>query len=181
MVVGFKDAIMWARDSFCNCDGRAVIRDWMLHFCGTARQETVEITAEVTMNTTFYKGEKPCFTFVLYTNIHRGCHNDINLVRRLAQPPMAEMTVWKYLAGIEARPEMAAAVAAIKASPIIRLNFDVTADFLTGFISQNTPTMRVESVNHHGGRGHGGGGRGVRRPGRPLSNRQPRQRPWRPR
>jgi hypothetical protein len=57
---------------------------------------------------------------------------------------------------------MAAAVAAVKALPTIRLNFDVTADFLTGFVSQNTPTMIVTSVNHHGGRGHGGGGRGGR-------------------
>jgi hypothetical protein len=78
---------------------------------------------------------------------------------------MAEMDellkVRKYLAGIEA-PEMAAAVVAVKASPTIRLNFDVTADFLTDFVSQNTPTMRMASVNHHGGRGHGGGGRGGR-------------------
>jgi hypothetical protein len=164
MVSDFKDAITWARDSFRNRDGRSVMQDWMLHFCGTARQETVEITAEATMNNTFYKGEKPRFTFVLYTNIHRGCHNEINSVRRLAQPPTAEMDellkVRKYLKGIEA-PEMAAAVAAVKASPTIRLNFDVTADFLTGFVTQNTPSVRVASVTH-GGQGRGGTGRGGR-------------------
>jgi hypothetical protein len=32
MVVGFKDAITWARDSFRNRDGRAVMQDWMLHW-----------------------------------------------------------------------------------------------------------------------------------------------------
>ena len=37
MVSEFKDVITWARDSFCNCDGRQVMLDWMLHFCGTAR------------------------------------------------------------------------------------------------------------------------------------------------
>jgi hypothetical protein len=61
MVVGFKDAITWARDSFRNRDGRAVMQDWMLHFCGTARQETVEITAEATMNTTFIKERNPFY------------------------------------------------------------------------------------------------------------------------
>jgi hypothetical protein len=104
MVVGFEDTNTWACDSFCNRDDQTVMRDWMLHFCGTARQETVEITAEATMNNTFYKGKKPCFTFVLYTNIHCGCHNAINSVCCLAQPPMAEMDellkVRNYLAGI---------------------------------------------------------------------------------
>jgi hypothetical protein len=32
MIVGFKDAKMWAHDSFRDRDGRAVMRDWMLHF-----------------------------------------------------------------------------------------------------------------------------------------------------
>ena len=74
------------------------------------------------MNMTFYKGEKPRFTFIVYANIHRGYHNEINFVRRLAQPPLAEMDellkVRKYLKGIEA-PEMAAAVTAVKALPTI--------------------------------------------------------------
>ena len=91
----------------------------MLHFCGIARQETVEITAKATINTTFYKGEKPPFMFMLYTNIDRGFHNEINLVRKLAQPPLAKMDeflkVRKCLKRIEA-PEMAAAVEAVKAS-----------------------------------------------------------------
>ena len=162
MVSEFKDAITWARDLFRNQNGRQVMLDWMLHFSGTARQETVEITAEATMNMTFYKGEKPRFTFIVYANIHRGYHNEINFVRRLAQPPLAEMDellkVRKYLKGIEA-PEMAAAAAAVKASPTIRLNFDQTADFLTGFVSQNSPSVRVASVTH-GGRGRGGGASG---------------------
>jgi hypothetical protein len=161
MVVGFKDAITWARDSFRDRDGRAVMRDWMLHFCGAARQETVEIAAEATMDTTFYKGEKPHFMFVIYTNIHRGCHNNINAVRCLAQPRLTEMDknlkVRKYLTGIQA-PELAAAVAAVKATPNIKSSFDLTADFLTGFVKQNTPTMRISSVTNHGGRGRGGGG-----------------------
>ena len=100
-----------------NRDGRQVMLDWMLHFCGTAQQETVEITAEATMNTTFYKGEKPRFTFILYTNIHRGCHKEINSV------PLAEMDellkMRKYLKGILEAPEMAAAVTAVKALPTI--------------------------------------------------------------
>jgi hypothetical protein len=175
MVVDFKDAITWARDSFRSRDGRAVMRDWMLHFCGTARQETVEITAEATMNNTFYKGEKPRFTFVTYTSIHRGCHNEINSVRRLAQPRVAEMDellkVRKYLKGIEA-PEMAAAVAAVKASPTIRLNFDTTADFLTGFVTQNSSSVRVASLTHGGG---GRGGRGGRGRGRGRGQDQDRQ------
>jgi hypothetical protein len=29
---GIKDAITWARDSFRNRDGRAVMQDWMLHW-----------------------------------------------------------------------------------------------------------------------------------------------------
>ena len=66
------------------------------------------------------------------------------------------LKVRKYLSGIEAA-EMAAAVAAVKASPTIRLNFDTTADFRTGFVTQNTPSMRIASVAH-GGRGRGGGG-----------------------
>jgi hypothetical protein len=46
-MVGFKDAITWARDRFVLVTvGRDA--DWMLHFCGTARQETVEIQAETT-------------------------------------------------------------------------------------------------------------------------------------
>jgi hypothetical protein len=135
-----------------------------VHFCGIARQETVEITAEATMDTTFYKGEKPCFTFVLlYNNIHRGCHNDINVVRRLAQPRLQEMDeglkVRKYLTGIQA-PEMAAAVAVVKATPNIKASFDLTSDFLTGFMKQNNSTMRISLVTNHGGRGRGGRGRG---------------------
>jgi hypothetical protein len=55
MVVGFKDGIIWARDSFHNRDGPAVMSNWMVHFCGTARQETVGITAEATMNNTSTK------------------------------------------------------------------------------------------------------------------------------
>jgi hypothetical protein len=176
MVVGFKDAITWARDSFRARDGRAVMADWMLHFCGTARQETVEIQAETTeRETSFY------FRFV---HKHpRICHNDINSVRRLAQPPMAEMDellkVRKYLTGIEA-PEMAAAVAAVKASPTIRLSFDQTADFLTGFVTQNTPSMKISSVTH-GGRGRGGGGRSGRGrgPDPPRSGPGPWRRPFR--
>jgi hypothetical protein len=78
------------------------------------------------MNTTFYKGERPRFTFILYTNIHCGCHNDINSVCHLAHPPMAEMDellkVRKYLAESKA-PEMAAAIATVKASPAIRFEF----------------------------------------------------------
>jgi hypothetical protein len=114
MMVFFKDDITWVHDSFRARDGRAVMADWMLHFCGTTRQETVEIQAKTTMNITFYKGEMPRFTFVLYTSrIHRICHNEINSVCCLAQPPMAEMDellkVRKYLTGIEA-PEMAATV-----------------------------------------------------------------------
>jgi hypothetical protein len=49
---------------------------------------------------------------------------------------MAEMDkllkVCKYLTGIEA-PEMAAAVATVKASPTFRLNFDQAADFFDRF------------------------------------------------
>jgi len=77
MVSDFKDIITRTGDSFRNRDGRQAMLDWMLYFCSTARQETVEITAEATMNTTFYKGEKPRFTFILYTNIHPGCHKKI--------------------------------------------------------------------------------------------------------
>jgi hypothetical protein len=58
MVSGFKEATTWARDSFRNRDGRAVMQDLMLHFCGTSRQETVEVTAEAIMNNTFYKGRR---------------------------------------------------------------------------------------------------------------------------
>jgi hypothetical protein len=68
MVVGFKDAITWARDSFRNRDGRAVMQDWMLHFCGTARQETVEITAEAHEHN-LYKGEKPVLRSFTQTSI----------------------------------------------------------------------------------------------------------------
>jgi hypothetical protein len=122
MVADFKDAVAWASDSFRRRDGRAVMQDWTLHFCGTAQQETVEIAAEATMNNVFYTGEKPRFTFVIYTSIHRECHNEINLVRRLAQPRVAKMDellkVQKCQKGIEAS-EMAAAVAAVKASPTI--------------------------------------------------------------
>ena len=84
MVSDFKVATAWAQDSFRNQDSRQIKLDWMLHFCGTALQKAVEITAKATMNITFYKGEKPRFTLVLYTNIHCGCHNEINLVCRLA-------------------------------------------------------------------------------------------------
>jgi hypothetical protein len=125
------------------------MQDWMLHFCGTSRQETVEVTAEAIMNNTFCKGEKPRFTFVTHTGIHRGCHNDINSVRRLAQPTQPELDellkVRKYLHGIDA-PKMSAAVAAVKASPATRVNFDSTADYLTGLIKQNTPSVRVATA-----------------------------------
>jgi hypothetical protein len=105
MVAEFKDAITRARCSFRDRDGCSIMSDWMLHFCGAARQETVEITAEAAMNAAFRKGEKPWFTFVLFTNIHRGCHNEINSVRRLAQPPLPEMDellkVWKCSKGVD--------------------------------------------------------------------------------
>ena len=157
-----KDAITWARDSYRSRDGRQVMLNWMLHFCGIVRQETVEITEDATMKIMFYKGEKPHFTFVvlLYTNTHYRWHNEINSVRRLAQPPLAEMDellkVRKYLKDIEA-PEMAAAVPAVNASPTICLKFNQTADFLSGNVSQNSPSIRISSVTH-GGRGRGGGG-----------------------
>jgi hypothetical protein len=56
MVVGFKNVITWSRDPFRACDGSwAVMVHWMLHLCGTARQETVEIQAETTrQHSTFY-------------------------------------------------------------------------------------------------------------------------------
>jgi hypothetical protein len=62
----------------------------------------------------------------------------------------------KILQGIEA-PEMAAAAAAVKASPTIRLNFDQTADS-DRLRDQNTPTMRVSSV-HESWRKRTNGGR----------------------
>jgi hypothetical protein len=67
------------------------------------------------------------------------------------------LKVQKYLTGIQA-PELAAIVAAVKATPNIKASFDLTADFLTGFVKQNNPTMGISSVTNHGGRGHGGGG-----------------------
>lgn len=98
--------------------------------CKTAaRQEMFEITAEDAMNTAFHRGKKPRFTFVSHADIHHGCCNEINCVRRLAQPPLLEvdelLKVCKCLKRIEA-PEMAAAVAAVKACLTIRVNFDVT-------------------------------------------------------
>ena len=59
------------------------------------------------------------------------------------------LKVRKYLKGIEA-PEMTAAVAAVKALPSICLNFDLTPDFLTGFLTQNSPSVQVASVTHDG-------------------------------
>jgi hypothetical protein len=115
MVVGFKDAITWARDSFRSRDGQAVMQlDAVDRKTGNSGDQ-----AETTM---IPHKEKPRFTLSCTTSIHRICHNDINSVRRLAQPPMAEMDellkVRKYLTGIEA-PEMAAAVHAVRASPTI--------------------------------------------------------------
>jgi hypothetical protein len=164
MVSGFKEATTWARDLFRDRDGQAVMQDWMLHFCGTSRQETLEVTAKAIMNNTFCKGEKPRFTFVTCTGIHRGCHKDINSVRRLAQPAQPELDellkVRKYPHGIDA-PKMSAAVAVVKASPATCMNFDITANYLIGFIKQNTPSVRVATATTHGGGGRGGrGGRG---------------------
>ena len=61
------------------------------------------------------------------------------------------LKVRKYLKGIEAL-EMAAAEAAVKASLTICRNFDQIADFLSGFVTQNSPSVRISSITH-GGRG----------------------------
>jgi hypothetical protein len=74
--------------------------------------------------------------------MHRGCHNAIKSVRRLAQPPLPVMDKLLKVRKCLKAPKMAAAIAAVKALPTICINFDQTPDFLSGFVSQNSPLLR---------------------------------------
>jgi hypothetical protein len=71
---GIQRCYTWARDSFFrNRDGRAVMQDC---FTSVGRKtETVEITAEATMNTNLYKARRNC-VLRSFCTIHRTLHNE---------------------------------------------------------------------------------------------------------
>ena len=85
------------------------------------------------------------FNFEKYTTLHRHYHNEINSANRALIPPLPEMfervKVQHYLHGIKS-PSLIAAIATVKATPNLKNDFNLCADYLTTFVTQNSKDVR---------------------------------------
>ena len=109
----------------------------MQHYCGRLRQENIIAQVEGDLHSTLYSEEKVNFNFEAYISIHRNVFNEMDKAKDCPSPD-GGTRVRQLLVNITTRdPELATSIASVRASPTLRVDFEVTVDILCQAVRNN--------------------------------------------
>ena len=157
-VIKHRNVYNWISSHARNQNGYAAWTAFVAHYRGSSAVENIVTSSRAKCLQLRYTGEKPRLTFEHYVSLHQKYHNDI-LTARPASAWDDWTRVRQLTDGIHAN-HMMAGIAAIKANPHYRTNFDDAVNLLRDFVIQTNPTAHNISNVQHGGRGGGGRGHG---------------------
>jgi hypothetical protein len=124
----------------------------------------VQSIAENKLKNTFYTGERHCFNFEKYVQVHKDQHTSLESLKELGFPRLDDRTkVQQHLInGIRTDLLDTAKGQQVWASPLLRANFETCVDLFKTFLSQqsanNTSTVNVSNTSTHEVRGCGSRG-----------------------
>ena len=100
----------------------------MQHYYGRSKQENILAQVEGDLHSTLYSEEKVNFNFEAYVSIHRNAFYEMDKGKDYPSSDGGNR-VRQLLANITTRdPALAASIASIRASPTLRVDFEVTID-----------------------------------------------------
>lgn len=169
------ESYSWISQHARRQDGRAAHSSVKTHYLGEGHHQRTRTRADAVVESLFYTGEKPNFTFETYCSKLKRAHGQLSDAE---EPVPEDKKVRKMLSGIRDRRLLQGPIPTVKATPSLLHDFDKACTYLTTFVAENTATnsRNVSSLYQgRGGRGRGGrghnpyggrGGRGGRSDGR---------------